>query len=96
VRLVEWTIDHEDTHGIYNGTSTHPVQNTEFTKTLARVLHRPALASVPALALHIALGEMADSLLLTGQRVNPARAIEGGFTFGDEALEPALRQLLVT
>jgi hypothetical protein len=96
LRLIEWAIDNDAARGLYNATSPNPVRNVEFTRTLARVLRRPSLASVPALALRLALGEMGESLLLTGQRVLPARALEGGFDFRFETLERALRELLVT
>lgn len=96
LRLFVWAIENDRARGVYNATAPNPVRNEEFTKTLGRVLHRPAIAPAPAFALRLALGEMADALLLTGQRVMPRRAGEGGFTFEHERLEPALRQLLVT
>lgn len=96
LRMIEWSIDQEIAKGVYNATSPHPVRNAELTRVLARTLHRPALASVPAIALRIALGEMGESLLLAGQRVRPVHALDDGFSFVHEQLEPALRELLVT
>jgi hypothetical protein len=70
------------------------VTNAEFTRTLARILHRPAVLAVPAWALRLAAGEMAGELLLASQRVMPKRLLEAGFNFEDSELEPALRKLL--
>lgn len=96
LRMFVWAIENDRASGVYNATAPNPVRNEEFTKTLGRVLHRPAITPAPAFALRLALGEMADALLLTGQRVMPRRASEDGFAFDHERLEPALRQLLVT
>jgi NAD dependent epimerase/dehydratase family enzyme len=70
------------------------VTNRDFVATLARVLRRPAMLPAPALALKLALGEMAEALVLSGQRVMPARATGHGFAFRFDRLEPALRDLL--
>lgn len=93
VRAIEWAIDRREVQGTYNMTSPEPVTNEEFTKTLARVLHRPAILPVPAFALRAAFGEMAD-MLLTGQRVVPARATSEGFVFQYPTLESSLRHVL--
>jgi uncharacterized protein len=80
--------------GTFNATAPHPVTNAEFTKTLATVLHRPAFAKVPSLALRVMLGEGAD-MLLTGARVLPQHTLETGYTFRFTTLDDALRDLLV-
>jgi NAD dependent epimerase/dehydratase family enzyme len=72
------------------------VTNAEFTKTLGRVLRRPAFLPTPAFALRLVLGEMADALLLTGQRVVPAAAQRSGYRFAYQGLESALRDLLTS
>lgn len=95
LRVFEWAIENHAARGIYNATAPSPVRNEEFTRALGGVLHRPTFAPAPAFALRLALGEMADSLLLTGQRVLPVHALANGFTFAHPALEPALRELLV-
>ena len=59
-----------------------------------RVIRRPCLFRAPAFVLRLAMGEMADALLLKGQRVVPARAQEMGFKFEYQTLEPALRAIL--
>lgn len=70
------------------------VTNREFTLALARSLGRWTFPSVPRLALHLLLGEMADALLLGSMRLVPQRLTESGFRWKDPELEPALRRLL--
>lgn len=81
VRAVLWVVDHEMS-GAVNLTAPRPLTNREFTRQLAHDLHRPALMSVPAPALRVVLGgEMANELVLSSQRVEPAVLNESGFTF---------------
>ena len=81
-------------HGPVNAVSPSPVTNLEFTKILGRVLGRPTIFSVPAFAARIALGEMADELLLASARVEPAKLVASRYVFKHRELEPALRHLL--
>lgn len=81
--------------GPVNLTSPAPVTNAEFTATLARLLHRPALVPVPTVALHALFGrEMTEEMLLGGQRVLPAAIQAAGFTFAHPQLDAALRHTL--
>ena len=80
--------------GAVNGVAPEAVTNADFTTTLARVLHRPALLPVPAAAARLAFGEMADALLLASTRVRPARLEAAGYAFRMPTLEGALRRLL--
>ena len=80
--------------GPVNAVAPKPVTNAEFTATLARVLHRPALLPVPPCALRLALGEMAAETLLASARVYPVRLQEAGYRFRHENLEAALRSSL--
>jgi uncharacterized protein len=80
--------------GPVNAVAPAPVTNAEFTRTLGRVLSRPALVPLPAFAARLALGEMADELLLTSQRVVPARLQASGYAFRYPVLEIALRAAL--
>jgi hypothetical protein len=89
-----WLVGATGALGAYNATAPNPVTNAEFARTLGRVLARPALVPTPPFALKLALGEMAEPLLLYSQRVLPARAQAAGFTFRFTDLEPALRDLL--
>lgn len=93
VSMVMWLIESERGAGAFNATAPQPVTNRDFTRTLGRVLHRPAVFHAPAFVMKVAMGEMA-SLLLTGQRVLPAHAEQMGFRFGFRELEPALKDLL--
>ncbi len=94
VRLVRWIIESAAVSGPVNATAPGPVTNAEFVRTLGTALRRPALVPAPAFALRLALGEMADPLLLFSQRVRPARALKGGFRFSYDHLAPALAHLL--
>ena len=71
-----------------------PVTNREFTKTLGKVLGRPTIFPMPAFAARLALGEMADELLLSSARVEPKKLLESGFQFQYPELESALRHVL--
>ena len=94
VELFVFLIQGEGLEGPFNGTAPQPVTNRQFARTLGRVLGRPSWLPAPAAALRLALGEMADALLLSGQRAVPRRALEAGFRFRFPELEPALRDLL--
>ena len=93
VKLIDFLIQHPTLTGAFNATAPMPVTNADFSKTLASVLNRPCLLPMPAMALKLMLGEMAD-LLLTGQCVIPANLTKAGFEFTYPELEPALRALL--
>jgi len=80
--------------GPVNVVAPHAVTNAELTRRLAAVLHRPALAPAPAAALKLALGEMAEALLLADQRVEPAALTAANYAFRFPDLETALRHLL--
>jgi len=92
-RIVRWAIDNPEIKGPINLTAPSPVTNREFTAALAHALHRPAFAPAPAFALRLAFGEMADAVILSGQRVLPATAERNGFQFRYPDLESALRQI---
>jgi uncharacterized protein len=96
VDLVRWTVRTADLSGPINATAPVPVTNREFARTLGRVIHRPAFMPAPAFALRLALGEMADALLLSGQRAVPAKAERHGFRFQYARLEDALRAIFTT
>jgi uncharacterized protein len=84
----------EDLAGPVNAVAPNPVTNAEFTATLARVLHRPAVVHVPAFAPRLVLGEFADEMLFTSMRIHPARLQATGYRFQLPELEPALRHTL--
>ncbi len=80
--------------GPVNVAAPNPVTNAEFTRTLGRVLARPTLLPMPAFAARLALGEMADALLLASARLVPERLQQTGYVFRRPELEDALRHLL--
>ena len=84
----------DDLAGPVNAAAPNPVTNAEFTTTLARVLHRPAVLHVPAFASRLVLGEFADEMLFASIRVEPARLLETGYRFRFPELEAALRHTL--
>jgi len=94
VRMVSWMITAEGARGPLNATSPSPVTNAEFSKALGHALKRPSLLPAPAFALRLALGEMADALLLSGQRALPVRATDLGFSFRYSNIDEALANVL--
>jgi len=94
--LVRWTIQSPSVSGPVNATAPQPVTNQEFAAALGRAIRRPALLPMPAFALRLILGEMADGLLLSGQRAVPQRAERGGFTFRYAHVDEALQAVLKT
>jgi uncharacterized protein len=96
VNILRAAIENELWRGAVNLVSPNPVRNVEFTRALAGSLHRPAIFPAPAVALRLALGEMADALLLASQRVRPEKLIQNRYKFRYETLEPALQAVLST
>ncbi|MEM6292689.1 MAG: TIGR01777 family oxidoreductase [Myxococcota bacterium] len=94
VRAILYVLDDANCSGPYNVTAPTPVPNRDFTKTLGKVLGRPTVLPVPKFALRAAFGEMADHILLQGQRVVPTRLRAAGFAFEHAELEAALTDAL--
>jgi uncharacterized protein len=84
-------LDTAAARGPVNVTAPEPVTNKELSRTLGRVVHRPAIAPVPALAVKTLYGQMA-TIVTTGQRVVPGRLMELGYEFREPDLEAALRR----
>ena len=80
--------------GPVNVCSPNPVTNRTFTQTVGRVLSRPTLIPVPAFALRLALGRMADELLLSSTRAEPRKLLDSGYRFHYPDLETTLRHAL--
>lgn len=87
-------IAREEITGPVNFVSPTPMSNREFAQTLGRVLGRPAVFPAPAFALRLALGEMADALLLASTRVIPDKLLASDYEFRFSTLSDALRYLL--
>ncbi|HSW46309.1 MAG TPA: TIGR01777 family oxidoreductase [Phycisphaerae bacterium] len=94
VAVVRFVLAKDGLYGPINAVAPHPVTNREFVTTLGKVLHRPAVVPMPALAVRLMFGEMGQALLLEGARVIPKRLLDAGFTFGFGDLEAALRNEL--
>lgn len=92
ITLVVWALATAAVAGPLNLTAPNPVTNREFAQTLGRALRRPSFMPAPEFALRVMLGEMA-AMILTGQRVLPAKALALGFTFQYPTLEPALQAI---
>jgi len=91
VAAIRFLMQNERLRGAFNLTSPQPVRMKEFCMVLGSVLHRPVWLRVPGFAARVALGEMADEMLLSGQRVLPKRLLEAGFEFKHSDLEKVLR-----
>jgi uncharacterized protein (TIGR01777 family) len=96
VGILRFAIEKNDVRGPINAVSPQPLQNAEFTKVLARALRRPALFPAPPFALRLTLGEMADALLLSSQRVLPQKLQQLGYQFLHADLSTALANILTT
>jgi len=94
VAILRSALENANITGPLNVVSPQPVTNANFTKILSAALHRPALFSAPAFALRLALGEMADALLLSSQRVQPAQVQKLNYQFLHSDLAAALSTIL--
>jgi uncharacterized protein len=94
VEILRLALETGNIRGPINVISPQPVQNIEFTRVLARTIHRPALFPAPAFALRFALGEMADALLLSSLRVLPQKLQQLGYSFLHADLGATLMHLL--
>ena len=93
-RIIAFCIDNEDISGPVNAVSPTPPTNREFTKDLGKVLHRPTIIPMPAFAAKLALGEMAQALLLASTRVIPNKLKDAGFQHDHPDLASCLQHEL--
>ena len=93
ISMILWTLARQSASGVYNATAPEPVRNADFARTLGAVMRRPARVRYPAPLLRLMYGEGAH-LLLTGQKVLPARLQEAGFVFRHPELRGAFQHLL--
>jgi uncharacterized protein (TIGR01777 family) len=94
VGILLWALGNAEVSGVINATAPNPVTNRELSKTLGRVLGRPALMPVPGAALGLLYGREFGETLRGGQRVIPRRTTDLGYSFRHPELEEALRDLL--
>jgi len=88
--LVTWAIETPTVSGAINATAPTPETNAEFSRALGRALHRPSWLPVPGFALRLLVGEMANDMLIGGQRGVPARAQAQRFTFAHPGIDEAM------
>jgi uncharacterized protein (TIGR01777 family) len=93
IRLAVWALSNSAASGPFNGTGPNPVTNAHFSRALGKVMNRPSWLPAPTFALRLILGEMADGLLLSGQRALPERATEQGFKFRYLTVADALGEI---
>jgi uncharacterized protein len=93
VRAIRFLIENENSQGAYNLTSPNPVTNHEFSKTLAKVLHKPYYFHVPSFVIRLFLGRMGDELLVCGLKVVPKKLIADGFEFKFKEIDEALKNI---
>ena len=91
--LIAFALEHSEVRGAFNLTAPNPVTNKELAQALGRALHRPSFLPTPGFGLRLALGQVA-SMLTTGQRVLPKRALDLGYPFRFPTLDLALADLL--
>ena len=96
VRAIRFALEKREVSGAVNIVAPNPTTNADFAKALGQALHRPALFPAPAFALRMALGEMADALLLASQRVEPKKLLDQNFTFANRSLAEALNRVLAS
>ncbi len=94
VGMIRYALENVGVRGAVNAVTPNPVRNSEFTAVLGRVLHRPTIFPAPAFVLRLALGEMADALLLGSSRLIPQELQTLSYRFLHPELEPALGALL--
>jgi len=94
VAILKFALENGDLRGPVNIVSSEPIRNADFTSVLAKALRRPALFPAPAFALRLALGEIADALLLSSQRVVPDALLRTGYRFAQDELPAALASIL--
>ena len=94
VAILRLALIKSELRGPINVVAPEPVRNAEFVKELAKTMHRPAIFPAPAFALRLAMGEMADALLLSSQRAVPQKLASVGYSFVSPNLRDALETIL--
>ena len=94
INAILFIINNQTITGAVNLTAPNPVNNYEFTKILGKVIKRPTIAPLPGFIARIMFGEMADAILLTGNKVYTKKLIDAGFSFEHSTLDKALESVL--
>ena len=93
IGLIQWLLATPSIPGPVNAVAPEAVRMNRFCEILGQTLHRPSWLPLPGFALHLALGEL-GTLMTTGQRVHPAKALSGGYVFQYPTLESALQAIM--
>jgi uncharacterized protein (TIGR01777 family) len=93
VAAIKFLMENENLHGIFNLTAPKPITMKRFCKKLGWVIRRPSWLFLPGFIMRLVLGEMADEVLLSGQRVKPKRLQEAGFEFKHVEVKKALKDI---
>ena len=93
IAAIKYLMENEHLKGVFNLTAPQPVTMKELCVTLGQILHRPVWLNVPAFAARLAFGEMADEMLLSGQKVLPKRLLNTGFNFQYTNIKQALNDI---
>lgn len=94
IGVIHFALENDELKGPINTVAPEMVTNEEFTKTLGKVLNRPTILPIPEFAIKLLFGEMGETLLLQGQRMEPKRLQDAGFEFQFPNLESALKHAL--
>lgn len=94
IRAIRFLMERESLEGVFNLSAPNPLTSGDFSKALGKAMKRPAWLHVPGFALSLFLGEMAQELILSGQRAMPKRLLESGYEFSYADAESALAQIL--
>lgn len=93
VRAIQFLLENPKASGAYNLTAPNPVSNKQFAKALGKAMHRPSSFPAPAFFLRLAMGNMADELLLSGVKVIPDKLTKAGFQFQYAHINNALEEI---
>lgn len=96
IRAIDWTLQTESLTGAINFVSPEPLKQRDFSKQLAKALHRPSFFSIPRALLRLSFGSVADDFLLASAKVIPQKLIASNFLFSYPDLRSALRDCLRT
>ncbi|MGE5294874.1 MAG: TIGR01777 family oxidoreductase [Solirubrobacterales bacterium] len=94
VRAIRFLLENPSLRGAFNLTSPTPATLRQFVRMVGRIVHRPAWTRMPGFAARMAMGRMADEVLLASDRAIPRRLVDAGFTFKHPGLETALRAII--
>ena len=94
INAILFILNNNEISGAVNLTAPNPVNNKEFTKILGKTIKKPTIVPLPGFAARLLFGEMAEAILLTGNRVLPNKLLNAGFNFTHPTLDKALESIL--